>query len=707
MRTITDLFPANAEVSKEMLRKGLAGPIVNVQGFGAKADGQADDRAAIIAAANAAADTTILLAPGRYRVGADLTLGPTSNLVFLPGAVLVPDEGVHITIDGILGAGVHRIFDVDAPGCAILGTMKVPYVLPQWFGAVTDDPIAAGGNVRAFAAAWSALPSLNGLLLIPPGTYSVDDTVRLADIVDGKARNYYGTRIIGPGTFVALATADFSAKPVVHIEGVEIAANALCIDANRQQNDRSPAIGLAVTRDKNRKGGRLNGTIDISGAYTHAAYYNVSCEICNLQNSTIRNHGKGSVVWDAAANMPGLSFSIEGDSNTRKSFLGCTFLSYGNDEAPTTVIRMGWVSELAFTNCYFYMDNGHVFAHAEPGTDIHNLLIRECRCEVNLNRPDATKAANRFLYIRNGLTNAEISFVNFESPSDALIEIDGCNVSLVQVGGNNLQDDKLRIQREILITNGGQLNNLVGSLRLAIEVHNGSGISYLLRSDISSLAEPPIIGDGTFTLSNRIFSRTGNYETGPPRAQGRLESLSSDGNVDPRAFKVGGAVAFYAPRDATVAWLTDTFETHTITIVCPDGGMVLEHNVGPTPRGYRSIFLAGGKNFHGSPGAIITLQKGYAGWREIARIGDERGTIGWQPGGARGLEAGAGETSPAIRIAGAAFGDFVRVAVPYDLRGALVTGYVAVPDNVRIRLQNLTKDHLTFSSGNWTVAVDK
>ena len=43
MVVMNDLFPPGAPVRKELLRRHLAGPVLNVQGFGAKGDGVADD----------------------------------------------------------------------------------------------------------------------------------------------------------------------------------------------------------------------------------------------------------------------------------------------------------------------------------------------------------------------------------------------------------------------------------------------------------------------------------------------------------------------------------------------------------------------------------------------------------------------------------------------------------------------------------------
>jgi hypothetical protein len=711
MMTMGSLFPPTADVSKDLLRKGLVGPVVNVQGFGAAADGISDDQPALAAAAAAAKSEggTIVLPPGRYSLGKNLILERSASLLALPGAVLVPKDGVVITFDGELSAGAHMVFDLTAPSSAVRGNIKAAFVIPQWFGAVTNDTSAASHNVRAFHAAWSVLTTINGFLLVPPGVYYVDDTIRFTDLVDGKPRAMYGARLIGTGTITAVDTADFSGKPVLHLEGVELAANCLCVDAGRQQIANSPAVGLAVTRDANRKGGGINGVVDISGAYTHAAYYNVCSENCNLQNSAIRNHGTGAVVWDSFLNMPGLAFALEQESNSRKSFHGCCFLSYGGSSTPATIIQLGGVSEFAVTSSYFYMDNGNAFGLTEPGMTVHNLMIRECRCEINLNRPASVTSSNRFLYARANLATAEISFINFESPSDAMVEIDGCIADTIGLQFNSLLPKKAGAGKEVLASNGATVRHLIGAPRYTIEVRNGSGTSYLEQSDISSSADPPIVGDGIYTVAynNRIVARSSGYDLGPPRAQGLLESLNADLSVDRKAFKVTRSTAFYAAKHTTLAWLSDSFDTHVVTIICPEGEFTVEHNSSPVPHGYRPLLLTNGRAFRGGPGAIITLQLSYGGWREISAVRNLRGVIAWQPGADAGLAAGEGETSPTIVVPGVAFGDFVHVAAPYDLQGTHASAYVSARDTVAIRLQNVTNQHRSFASGNWTIGVER
>ncbi len=74
----------------------------------------------------------------------------------------------------------------------------------------------------------------------------------------------------------------------------------------------------------------------------------------------------------------------------------------------------------------------------------------------------------------------------------------------------------------------------------------------------------------------------------------------------------------------------------------------------------------------------------------------------WNPGN---LVDGAGETSAAVTVTGAVFGDYVMVAAPYDLQGITCNGYVSAADAVKVRLQNETTGALDLASGSWKVRV--
>ena len=67
----------------------------------------------------------------------------------------------------------------------------------------------------------------------------------------------------------------------------------------------------------------------------------------------------------------------------------------------------------------------------------------------------------------------------------------------------------------------------------------------------------------------------------------------------------------------------------------------------------------------------------------------------------------AGATSAGVSVPGAALGDFVLVAAPYDLQDITVTAYVQAANTVEVRVQNEGGATVDLSSGTWKIKVLK
>lgn len=70
------------------------------------------------------------------------------------------------------------------------------------------------------------------------------------------------------------------------------------------------------------------------------------------------------------------------------------------------------------------------------------------------------------------------------------------------------------------------------------------------------------------------------------------------------------------------------------------------------------------------------------------------------------LADGAGATV-AVTVTGAALGDLVRVAAPYDLVDLTVTAYVQAANAVEIRIQNESGSAANLASGTWVIVVER
>lgn len=76
----------------------------------------------------------------------------------------------------------------------------------------------------------------------------------------------------------------------------------------------------------------------------------------------------------------------------------------------------------------------------------------------------------------------------------------------------------------------------------------------------------------------------------------------------------------------------------------------------------------------------------------------------WTPGS---IAAGSAVSSSAISVSGAAFGDLVFVAAPYDLLGVMANAYLSSDGNVIIRLFNPSGSAVSLGAGAWKIRIFK
>jgi hypothetical protein len=154
-------------------------------------DGVTDARAAL-AAAQAQAKHVPLF-PGVILVNSDITL---SVPLWFFGAILRPNNGVTITINGPIHANAgDQIFDLSAGG-TIAGTPEVEKVWATWWGADPSYNADSSPSLQAFVNYLSAFGKPKGGLL--PGRYKV-----LAQIT--KAQGFYAPIIEGCGSGTVIA----------------------------------------------------------------------------------------------------------------------------------------------------------------------------------------------------------------------------------------------------------------------------------------------------------------------------------------------------------------------------------------------------------------------------------------------------------------------------------------------------------------------
>lgn len=146
---------------------GLAGPVFNVQAFGASPLGALDARAAFVAADTGGTNTFV--PAGIYRIASNLTL--TQTLTMAPGGIIKPDAGVTVTIVGAVSAGFEKHFDLSLGGVVLFGASQfsvrgVREVPAAWFGQVVGEQFPAHDAIQN---ALDSLPYEGGRVLLLPG----------------------------------------------------------------------------------------------------------------------------------------------------------------------------------------------------------------------------------------------------------------------------------------------------------------------------------------------------------------------------------------------------------------------------------------------------------------------------------------------------------------------------------------------------------
>lgn len=158
----------------------------NVRRAGATGDGETDDSEAIDKAdISALSGDQVFFPPGTYRISENITLS-SNGITFSPKSKLLIDEGVTVTINGTINAGLTQIFSGE--GKIKLGT-KVREVYPQWWGATGGSDadtaaIQAANDAIASAEFTGGIPTAGASGKIKlSGDFKVTSTITLSPYV--------------------------------------------------------------------------------------------------------------------------------------------------------------------------------------------------------------------------------------------------------------------------------------------------------------------------------------------------------------------------------------------------------------------------------------------------------------------------------------------------------------------------------------------
>ena len=161
----TETVKGNADAITAHLAETVSG-LYNAKYNGLALDGSTDDYAAFSALLTSIGSdkATIMIPPGTVKLSSNITIPENVTLWLVRGAMLSPDTGITVTVNGGIDAGVYQIF---AGGGAVAGSPRIPEAYPEWFGAKADYPLT--DDSQAFAKLIAFASGSAGIQMTLPG----------------------------------------------------------------------------------------------------------------------------------------------------------------------------------------------------------------------------------------------------------------------------------------------------------------------------------------------------------------------------------------------------------------------------------------------------------------------------------------------------------------------------------------------------------
>ncbi|MFP5514144.1 MAG: hypothetical protein ACLGJC_13785, partial [Alphaproteobacteria bacterium] len=196
--SLVTVMPAGGAATRTLAAR--AGDRITAKDLGAVGDGTTNDRPALALAGSA----DLILPPGTYVVGSDLTIG--GPVRFAKGAKIKAAGAVTITFAGGIHAPLAQIFDLTGGAAVAFSGGCIKRGHPEWWGAVRNDAASAGINTTAINACIVACP----VTKLQAADYWHDATINMTTshrVLQGVATVYSGA-----GTATRLVNTSATAK---------------------------------------------------------------------------------------------------------------------------------------------------------------------------------------------------------------------------------------------------------------------------------------------------------------------------------------------------------------------------------------------------------------------------------------------------------------------------------------------------------------
>ena len=263
--------------------------------FSAKGNGSTDDKTAIQNAINAAVSDgggTIYFGVGTFKISSNITFPANVDLGFSNSAVLAPDSGVVVTINGGL-TNENILTQIFAGAGSYVGNIHASLIRPEWFGAVRDN---STDNNSSFTRMCSFVNQLGFIPKVEfsPGTYKYSAGLSFTrEVILNGARgvtlNYSGTGkavTLGPSNLNSSTT--FTNK-VYEVRGLGFAGGgSMTHGLYFSQWVQAPVVADCYFQDY--------GNSSSYGVYFQAANWHITIKSC-CWFSTPASASPGNWIW--------------------------------------------------------------------------------------------------------------------------------------------------------------------------------------------------------------------------------------------------------------------------------------------------------------------------------------------------------------------------------------------------------------------------
>jgi hypothetical protein len=383
-------------------------------------DGTTNAIASITAAATAAGAVggSIYFPPGTYSIPANLTLAV--GVHFAPGAMVSVAATKVLTLNGTIGGVSQQIFA--GAGTVAIGKGFVPFVYPQWWGAVGNT---VHDDTSAIQAAISTGVASGIEVMVPAGNYNVTATLTVPDFgrVRGAGRQSQGTIF----SFTSAALVGFNCGSQVVLQGFAINGSAPVNGIGLQIGTLTIGSTQGVVRDINISGWSGAGGRALS--YSGETFLFEACYFSGAETGvylTGGNRPTNTLFLDCQIRACSL-YGLYVDTGYGITFERCLFESneqYGVYLNANPVPGSGVIRMLQFYACWF--ENNWTSLAGNPlrltkyefqGTagdtnQIKWLSVRDCQFDNGNDRPLSVYLTNAvgFVFDNNVFNNVANNF---------------------------------------------------------------------------------------------------------------------------------------------------------------------------------------------------------------------------------------------------------------------------------------------------------